>query len=242
MKIVPIVILTCNRPIYLEQTIASLMQRNGIGTEPLVIARRGNTRLTISERSFALKIYIVVQGYDEETHKILEKYEGIIEEVKWLKENVGSSDGATYALRWMVDLGFDYIIFSEDDLFSGEPVLPYLEELIQCFETYEDVGYIRLRAVLEKVAIKNRITGKRMRYVMGTKNIRVGNYHYPSYPVMVRASIINKITPVANSLEGMKKYHALGLRGGQLVANCFYHIGYQRAYVYNEKQERVWIS
>lgn len=102
------------------------------------------------------------------------------------------------------------------------------------FEKCEWVGYIRLRSILSKVNKFNGISGEPLHYRRWPRRftwsrINLGNFHFTFNPTISRTWVIKKMLPLVGERDAMEKYHDMCLTSAQLNANCFNHIGDERA-------------
>ena len=223
MKI-PVTILTYQRPEYLKLTLESFLDLNG--TERFIF-------------------FILAQGSDPETRKVLEPYAKLFEHQWHLDLNLGCSGGYSFIMRRVLDWGLEspYIFHLQDDWELRESLLPYLDEILALLRISPDIGYVRLRTVKSRVAKTNRVTQQRIVYRKRSPNVYVGNAHFSLNPSIARNSTIEQMLPIRKELDAMHKYDKLNLLTGQLDAKCFVHIGSKRAMTtVPGKEGNVWIS
>ena len=141
----------------------------------------------------------------------------------------------------------DLVMHLQDDWLSTEPLTHYFEKdpfgryensygIFDFFEKFPNAGYIRLRSnVWSKVSNEHRITKRPIKWkYWGTKYPKIGriitsNAHFTFNPTIIKASVMKNLLPVDEELDAMIKYHDMGLVTAQLRANCFMHIGDNRA-------------
>jgi len=221
---IPLTILTYNRPFYLDKTLDSFIRMN----------------YDCLDSFYPI---ILNQGTDEDTELVVQDYSDFIKEYH-KKENKGCAAG--YSFINSKYLSFPYLMHLQDDWYSTEPLSQYLDEIFRLFENNRNVGYIRLRSIHSRVCKRNRISTLPIEYKKWPKedifsNILVGNAHWTFNPTIIRTEVLRKMLPVSKELDSMKKFHQLGMQSAQLDANCFSHIGIDRALT-NVKGKKVWIK
>jgi len=203
-------ILTYKRYRYFEKTLESFLKMNE----------------SIVDR---LLVIVLVQGEkDEETEKLLNKYSKRFYKVVHSEVNLGFAGGWNFLMKEALKLNLPYIIHLEDDFLSNKSLSLYIPELLSIFEIENNIGCVRLRSIKDEVSGYNMISRKKIKYKKVTENVAIGNAHFTSNPTIARSSVIRKIFPVQSEKEAMKKYQNMGLRTGQLLAECFSHIGDER--------------
>tara|TARA_Y100000034_G_C6861891_1_gene392387 strand:- start:963 stop:1565 length:603 start_codon:yes stop_codon:yes gene_type:complete len=104
--------------------------------------------------------------------------------------NLGAQSGKMIGWKKALDLGYEYILFIEDDFPSINPVnIDIMESFLL---KHEDVGYIRLndKKYLKKHVITKRpIAYSNWFFYKGIK-IRTSNYNFTTNPVFFRASLV----------------------------------------------------
>jgi len=207
---IPVTIITYNRPWYFERTLESFIEMN---------------------RSYLdrLLLIVLVQGdKDKATDKIISKYKRQINNVIYSGKNFGCAGGYNLLMTESLIIKQPYIVHLQDDFFSNEPLSDYIPELIEIMETNQQLGYIRLRAIKEKVNDYNVISRRKIKYLSKIKNTFIGNGHFTFNPSFARSSVIKEIIPTTSEKDAQQKYQKLGLKTGQLSASCFTHIGDER--------------
>lgn len=219
MKI-PVAILTYRRPDYLAKTLETFIDKNG--TDMFIFL-------------------ILTQNTDKETAGIISKYKNLWYEVYDWKKTKGCAAGYTFIMNKAVSLEQPYVIHLQDDWRSDEAFVPYVGEMVKLLMERKNIGIIRLRSIKAQVNSKNRITHKFIFYRWVSENVIAGNAHFTLNPTFARTDVIKRMLPVTRELDSMQKYHDLGLLGGQLVAQCFNHIGFARAKT-SIGGQKVWIK
>jgi GT2 family glycosyltransferase len=207
---IPVTIITYNRPWYFEKTLESFIEMN---------------------RSYLdrLLLIVLIQGEkDKATEEIISKYKRQIYSVIYPGENLGCAGGYNLLMTESLKLKLPYIVHLQDDFVSNEPLSDYIPELIEIMETNQQLGYIRLRAINEKVNDYNVISRRKIKYLSKIKNTFIGNGHFTFNPSFARSSVIKEIIPTTSEKDAQQKYQKLGLKTGQLSASCFTHIGDER--------------
>ncbi|RLA00564.1 MAG: hypothetical protein DRQ42_05240 [Gammaproteobacteria bacterium] len=227
MKIIPVLLITYRRAIYLEQVLSGYTTRLkwGYGKNPK-----------------NMRLYIVNQEPDKDTLDVLERYKIFITGTLTLKDNLGMGGGISAGFNWLKEqVDFDHFILLEDDWFLAEPINYYLLELVSFLNEREDVGCVRLRSIADRVGNKHPFTGERIKYEFDKnhQHIRVGNIHYTTNPNIMKKEVMEKLVPFAHSGDAGKKYDKLGLKGAQLHAFCFTHIGMRRALGWKCTQDQL---
>jgi hypothetical protein len=209
---VPLTILTFRRPEYLDQTIGSFLKLNA----------------NILDR---FSIRVLVQGGDDaDTSAVLKKYKSHIDRVEILSENTGVSGGFTKLMTDAVKEKRRYVFHLEDDWVSKKSLSPYIKEVMTFLDLNREVGQVRLRSVLSKVCMKNPFRGIEKVKWQKIGRIKKGPAIFTFNPAITRIEVLRQILPVTSEKEACIKYDNLGLECGQLIANCFEHIGVERAY------------
>lgn len=204
---IPVTVLTYRRPAYLERVLKSFFEVN-------------------REILECLSMIVLVQGSKgEETDHVINKYKEHFYHVIYSGSNIGVAAGYSRVMMEALKLKSSYIIHLEDDFLSNESLSPYLSELVGLLKKADNVGCIRLRSLKNNVLNYNMVSGKRTNYKRVTKNIAVGNAHFTFNPTITKSEVIEKIISVTSEERAMEKYHKLGLKTGQLLAECFTHIG-----------------
>ncbi|MCK4328201.1 hypothetical protein KAX02_00005 [candidate division WOR-3 bacterium] len=204
---IPVTVLTYRRPAYLERVLKSFFEVN-------------------REILECLSMIVLVQGSKgEETDHIINKHKEHFYHVIYSGSNIGVAAGYSRVMMEALELKPSYIIHLEDDFLSNESLSPYLSELVELLKKADNVGCIRLRSVKNKVLSYNMVSGKGTKYRRVTRNIVVGNAHFTFNPTITKSEVIEKIISVTSEERAMEKYHQLGLETGQLLAECFTHIG-----------------
>ncbi len=207
---IPITVLTYNRPDYLKETLESFLEFN---------------------KSILDRFLIIVLAQEDNnlaTNKILDRYQQHFYKVIHTKNNIGCSRGYSFLMYEALKLGLPLIIHLEDDFVTNEPLIDYLPGMIEIMCKMSDLGYIRLRSNKDTVNQFNSISGRKITHKQLINKTLIGNAHFTLNPTLCKASVINKIVPFDSEREAMKKYQKLGLRSGQLISNCFSHIGHDR--------------
>jgi hypothetical protein len=209
---VPLTILTFRRPEYLDQTIGSFLKLNA----------------NILDR-FSIRV-LVQGGNDTDTSAVLKKYKSHIDRVEILSENIGVSAGWSRLMMQPLHEKTRYVFHLEDDWLSEESLEPYIKEVMTFMDLNRDVGQVRLRSIQSAVCIKNPFRDiQRVRWKKDGK-LKRGPAIFTFNPAITRVEVLRAILPVTSEKEACIKYNALGLDCGQLIANCFKHIGEERAY------------
>jgi hypothetical protein len=238
---IPLGVLTYKRPDYLKRTLESFFHVN----------------------YDCLKVFkpfvVMSQGHDKATENVLKQFEDKIDRVIRLRANHGCAWGYSYLNYELIEEDTDLVMHLQDDWLSTEPLTNYLSMdefsgyarsygIKELFEMAENVGYIRLRSnIWSKVAIRHRITEKAIKWrLWETKykkygRIHLSNAHYTLNPTIIRTSVLKQILPVTEELDAMLKYHELKMRTAQLRANCFMHIGHDRAMTVLKTGKKRWV-
>lgn len=209
---VPLTILTFKRPAYLDRTIGSFLNLNA----------------KILNR-FSIRV-LVQGGEDPETMSVLQKYKEHIAHIEVLALNFGVSAGWSRLMSQAAREKARYVFHLEDDWVSRESLESYIKEVMTFMDMNRDVGQVRLRSIRSKVCVKNPFRGlKRVRWEKDG-NIKKGPAIFTFNPAITRVEVLRQILPCTSEKEACIKYDALRLDCGQLTANCFQHIGAERAY------------
>jgi len=212
MKI-PIGILTYRRPEYLKRTIESFLDLN-------------------SDRLDMFPLLLLIQGgYDKETDLAIEQFKKHIYRIYISEENLGCAAGYNKVMGYALSRETDLVMHLQDDWESRESLSKYIDEIINVFEEHQDIGYMRLRAwrLGTRVCGKNRITREGIKYDSVSENIAKSTAHFTLNPTIIRSVVLRKMLPITKELNAMHKYHELNMKAAQLYANCFRHIGADRA-------------
>jgi hypothetical protein len=204
-------LMTYKRGQYLKRTIESLLDKN-----PNILSR--------------LRIILLVQGpNDAPTESVIDEFKSIFDKILRPGINLGTGGGFTYLMKHSLDTECSFVLNLEDDWLSNEGFEKYLDEILKFLKKDEDVGFIRLRSIEEKISPINLISKKEIKHDIVTANIRKGNYHFSFNPIIIKTSVIPFLLPAQNEVTCEKKYELLGLQGAQLMAKCFIHVGNKRA-------------
>ena len=207
---IPVTILTYKRPLYFEKTLKTFIEKNQKNLE-------------------IFKLIILIQGgMKKNTNNMINEYRDQIYKVIYSKNNIGCAGGYSLLMVEALKLKPNYIINLQDDFVSEEPIVKYLSELMCCLKKNDELGYIRLRSITDRVNNYNVISRKKIKYRHISNHICSGNGHFTFNPTITKSSIIKKIIPVTSEKDAQEKYQKLGLENGQLIANCFSHIGKER--------------
>jgi hypothetical protein len=192
-------------------------------------------------------VVVLVQGKDPSTMSVLDSFSDFIDRTIVLKSNHGCAWGYTLINQELIEEGTDLVMHLQDDWEATEPLNNYLSMdaftkykrgygIKELFEKLPEVGYMRLRSVIwSKVSNTHRITGKGIKWKLwATKQKKYGRIltsdaHYTFNPTIIRTSVLKKILPVTKERDAMGKFHELNMLAAQLRANCFMHIGHERA-------------
>lgn len=207
---IPVVIMTYKRPIFFEKTLESFIDLNGKNLEQFLI------------------IALIQGDKDEETEKIINKHKNQFYNVIYPGENLGCAGGYSLLMKEALKLNLPYIINLQDDFVSNESLSDFIPELIELMERNMNIGYIRLRSIKDKVMDYNKISRRKIKYKRVTGNVASGNAHFTFNPTIAKSSVIDKIIPTNSEKDAMEKYQKLGLKTGQLLTECFSHIGHER--------------
>jgi len=207
---IPITILTYKRPLYFEKTLGSFIKLNKANLESFLII-------------------VFVQGVkDQKTEEVIDRYRNHIHDIIYPASNLGCAGGYSALMKEVIKLNLPYIVYLQDDFISFEPLSNYVSELIAFMEANEEIGFIRLRSIRDKVKNYNTISRRKIKYKKVLGNVGIGNAHFTFNPTIARSSIIERLIPTNSEEDAMKKYQRIGLKSGQLFAQCFSHIGHER--------------
>lgn len=209
-KTLPVVILTYCRPQYLQRTISTFIGQN-----------RSNLDM------FSFRI-LVQGGLDQGTSDVLEEWESYFDFVDIKDRNMGIGQGYSVCMKEALSLNTPYLLHLQDDWESKEPLSRYLPEIFDLMNTDRTIGYTRLRTNHDKVSRKNVISNLPIKWEKESENILVSNAHFTLNPTIIRRDVVERMIPIKKERHAQEKYHELGLRTAQLVANCFCHIGHKR--------------
>lgn len=207
---IPVTILTYKRPWYFEKTLKSFIKLNKSNINQFLI------------------IILVQGGKDKDTEKIIKLYQNHIFKVIYTNTNLGTAAAYSILMGEAKKLNMPYILHLEDDYLSNESVSDFIPEIIKSLEADNSIGCIRLRSIKEKVKDYNEISRRKIKYTKISKNIAIGNAHFTFQPFFAKLSVINKVIPTSSEKDAMRKYQKLGLKTGQLLRECFSHIGHLR--------------
>lgn len=206
-----VAILTYRRPQYLDKTLSSFFDLNQTSLDKFVFVA-------------------VIQDRDRLTEKVFNKFK---KHFQWIKRitNVGCAEGWNVLMREILQQmpEYRYILYLQDDWMSVGPVSAFTDELMGLLALDHEIGQIRLREQRSRVCKKNRISGLKIVYQPRTENIDKSDAHFTFNPTLMRMEAIKRMVPIKKELAGMIKFHNLGFKSGQLKANCFTHIGVERA-------------
>lgn len=222
---IPVTFLTYKRAEYLEATIESFLTLNK----------------DILDR---FMFFIHVQGRDKPTNIVVSKYSSRFVCIDQVRKNQGCAAGYSRVMASAMRTGTEFLIHIQDDWGSREPLTEYLEEVLDFFTTpaFYDVGMMRLRTIKERVSHRHRMTKKGIKWERVTPNISVSNAHWTLNPHIVRSSVLEKMLPITMELDAMSKYWKLGMRSAQLMADCFTHIGAERAWSFSKEGSKHWVK
>ena len=207
---IAVTMITCKRPYYLERTLSSFIEKNHniLG---------------------CLKIIILIQDdHDGRSGQVVYRYRNHICKAFFRKENLGVSGAFSTVMDYAIKENLPYILHLEDDFISEAPLDEYLADILDVFESCPRIGQVRLRSIKDKVSLGNMVTNRKIFYRPQQGRVVIGNAHFTYNPSLIRSTILNEILPVRSELEAMAKYEEMGLEAGQLVADCFVHIGKAR--------------
>jgi len=207
---IPIVITTYRRPFYLKRTLESFFKWNVNNASQFVII-------------------ILLQGdKDEDTESVLREHKTKINRIIRQGVNLGCARGYSFLMGEIAKEDWPYVVYLQDDFESNDSLSQYLSELIHLLESEREIGCIRLRSIRDSVNPYNIISRRKMRYKRTIGNVAIGNGHFTFNPTIARTAVVKEIIPVSSEKDAMKKYQKLGLKTGQLLSNCFIHIGRER--------------
>lgn len=256
---IPVGILTYQRPHFLKQTLESFLNLNYACLDRFVLL-------------------LLVQDIDDETEKVIETFKDHFHEVLY-KENEGCAAGYSKIMETCLSYDTPLVMHLQDDWLSTEPLTHYLGLIEKMFEEKSAIGYIRLRSIKEHVSKFNRITKEPIgcphcggvsaqRFPVFSKEdlirqregkllstsepynlqgsdirgtIHQARLHFTFNPTIIRSNVLTDILPFDKELDSMRKYHETDLVGAQLNANCFRHIGVERAMTIGEDGKETWI-
>lgn len=207
---IPVLIVTYKRPTLFKKTLESFLKLN-----------RGNLDRFL--------ITVLVQGdRDEDTVKTIHKYKSQLYDVICPGVNLGCAGGYGFLIKEALETDLPYLIYLQDDFLSNESLSNYLNQIIELLENSNDIGCIRLRSIKDRVNAYNIVSRKKIKYKKTVGNVAIGNAHFTFNPTIVKASILKSIIPITSERDAMEKYQRMGLKTGQLLAECFSHIGHER--------------
>ena len=222
---IPLTILTYNRPEYLYKTLESFFRLNYDCIDNFIPI-------------------LLNQGDSEPVKEVLKDFKEYID-IYIEKENKGCAWGYSYLMDKFLD--YPYVMHLQDDWYSTEPLTHYLDQIYWVLEGNPSVGYVRLRSSQSKVYTINGVSDEKIVYRRWPKRytfsrILVGNSHFTLNPTIVRSEVLKHILPITKERDAMEKYHELGLQAAQLKANCFNHIGVERAFTPGRGERKLWIK
>lgn len=137
----------------------------------------------------------------------------------------------------------EHILYLQDDWASKEPLYPYLDELLEVMDKTQKLGQIRLREKSFHVCKKHRINKKLITYTPVSEHVSLSNAHFTFNPTLMPAAVVRYMISkdIHKEKAGMIAFHWGGFRSGQLNAECFHHIGTERAITITPKGPR-WIK
>lgn len=207
---IPVTFITYKRPWYFEKTIKSFIEMNQSFLDRLVL------------------IVLVQDKDDKATKEIISNYKNQIDNVIYSKINLGCAGGYNLLMTEAIKLMLPYIVHIQDDFVSYEPLSNYIFNIIKVMEKNDSLGCIRLRSIKDKVNDYNVISRRKIRYEQKIKGIGIGNWHFTFNPTISKSFVIKELIPTSSENDAQKKYQDLGLKTGQLFAECFSHIGHER--------------
>lgn len=207
---IPVTFITYKRPWYFEKTIKSFIELNASFLEHLIL------------------IVLIQDKNDKATLEIINKYRNQIDNVIYSKINLGCAGGYNLLMNEAIKLMSPYIVHIQDDFISKEPLSNYIQKIIKILEKNESLGCIRLRSIKDKVNDYNVISKRKIRYDREINGIGIGNGHFTFNPTISKSFVVKKIIPTSSENDAQKKYQDLGMKTGQLFADCFSHIGHER--------------
>lgn len=207
---IPVTILTYKRPLYFRETLKSFIEMNRTDLERFVL------------------IILVQDKMNRDTRDVIETYKDQVYRVIGSDKNLGCAGGYSLLMSEALKFAPDFVINLQDDFASNEPLVKYLPELMSCLKQNASLGYIRLRSIYDKVNNYNAISRRKIKYKKQSNHIGFGDGHFTFNPTIAKASVIKKIIPTTSERDAQEKYQKLGLKNGQLFANCFVHIGEER--------------
>lgn len=207
---IPVIIVTYKRPGYLKKTLESFLELNKTNLEQFLII-------------------LLVQGdKDEETQEIIHKHKSRLRQIIYPGVNLGCAGGYSLLMKEALKRNLPYVIYLQEDFLSNESLSKYIPELIGLLENRNDIGCVRLRSIKDKVNYYDVISRRKIKYREVIGNIAIGNAHFTFNPTIAKSSVIKDVIPTASEKDAMQKYKKLGLKTGQLIADCFSHIGHER--------------
>lgn len=121
------------------------------------------TKKTLSSLASQVDQICVVDNSPSDHSEVLSGYESV--EYKPLLKNIGIAAAQNIGIRYFIDLGYDFVLFSDQDSIASEKVVDKLLENYQALkEASIKVGAVGTRAI-------NRQTG--LPYVEKSNEIRV---------------------------------------------------------------------
>ena len=204
-------ILSYRRPNYLARTIESFIKNN----EMLFGAY--------------LKMIALDQCSSETTMRIFEEYQCYFEKLYAIDRNVGIGWGFSQLVELSQLHEANFILALEDDWLCQTSLAKHLESILRLFQTYPNVGMLRLRSIDDPVATVNHVTYESVETKLWQENFFIGNYHYVFNPHLVRTEVARAMIPVSGEHHAQMRYQTLDLKIAQLIDTMFIHIGEKRA-------------
>lgn len=212
LQIIPVAMLTYKRPDLLRQTLESFIVHNRSQLD-------------------RFRFFIFVQNWpDPETMTVINFFSNLFDEIILSRANTGSTQGMLNSLNRAALKYPDskYLMMLEDDWESRDSLSLCLDEVLSFLDSDPLVGYIRLRAVHQRVFNKNPMTREEIKYIPVSDLIYRGNMHFTMNPLIFRREILDRFNIVENMTKEshmIQACHGLFQTGAQLRKDCFWHIG-----------------
>lgn len=200
-------VLTYNRPGYLRRTLDSFLRVNG--------------------EALPGPVLVLAQGSGDDLRETLDVLDDFSERFpdRFIRMLSGGNDGVGYGWSYLMMQAFarrpEFILHLEDDWVSEEPLERYLPAVLDVLRSGA-AGFIRLRSVLEAVA-----KPVERDHTIGPVTIGPGRFTFN--PTIAPTHVLRQLVPAKHEKHARKRFRGLRLPAGQLRADCFRHIGEERA-------------